>query len=142
MQNIFSPVWLLFASFLAIISCSYKPKDTDCDKFRNGEFFIKATRYTPSYSVRRIDSLQFETNNETKSVRIFNVKWINPCEYELRLIHKPADSTTLNQSALRNSLEKITSSIVIVKTTPNYYLFKIKKEGISMELVDTMWVQE
>lgn len=124
-----------------IISCKDDPSKTNCAKFKTGEFFIKAKNNSPSYLIRRTDSLQYETDEKTKGVRIFDVKWTNPCEYELRLIHKPSDSATLNQSEFRNTIEKINTKIAIVKMAETYYIFKARKEGVSMVVTDTIWLR-
>lgn len=134
----FLPLLLLTVT---AFSCVEKAKGPDCALYKQGKFYIKANGDIPSFAISRTDSLQYETNLETGGTRVFSVEWTDPCEFELKLLEKPTDSATLHQSALRDSLEKIPSTVRFLATAATYYIFEIQKKGFPA-YIDTMWINK
>jgi hypothetical protein len=134
----FLPLLLLTVT---AFSCVEKAKGPDCALYKQGKFYIKANEDIPSFAISRTDSFQYETNLETGGTRVFSVRWTDPCEFELRLLEKPTDSATLYQSAFRDSIEKIPSSVRFIETADSYYIFEIRKKDFP-RYIDTMWVNK
>lgn len=130
---------ILSGAFLIFLtSCTDRPAAADCYSVKTGSFKLKENAGIPAFMVSRTQSRQYETNLETGEKRIFRVKWINECEYELRLVKKFGGNKKIKQSTFRDSIELIPSTIRIIMTSDNYYIFEISKKDLPT-YSDTLW---
>jgi hypothetical protein len=89
----------------------------------------------------REDSIQKEIDLTDGSIQAFEVKWINNCEYTLRLISiTPADSfTSENQKIILSHIRSVLTHMRIVNAGEKYYQVMAEKEGYGKFLSDTIW---
>ena len=130
----------LLISFLAL-SCSTGKQDPECEKFHEGKFLIKSKNGIPGFLLIRNDVMQYETNLVTGDISVFNIDWLDQCEYELHYLYqKKKDSSLPAKKIIPDSVRVIPWRTRILKSGKDYYVFEAGKEGINKKLVDTIWV--
>lgn len=100
---------------------------------------MKAKGVSPSFSIRRTESLQYETDDRSGEQIIFRIRWTEPCKYELKAID---DLDTLDQNSVRDLLHKMTTFVTILKTSDDYYVFEAKKTLSPFIYKDTLWLKK
>jgi hypothetical protein len=143
----------VFFSLLVVcaVSCNLQQPKSGCEKFRNGEFHIKAKAGIPGYMLVRHDSIQYETNKETDHVVTYKIKWTAPCEYELRFSSEAGIDTVYTKNnnlrdlinsveqSVRDSIMQSPRKVYIVSSGENYYVFNLKSMESDFIITDTIW---
>lgn len=135
------PMRCFFIVLLFAGSCNDNESKPDCQRFRNGVFFMASeTEGTDDFLITRQDSIQSERNERTGEITMQKVRWIDPCRYELfRLTpYKPNPVDTGVIAAELQKSRKIPLTAEIVETGKDYYIFEAKKEGYPFVYRDTL----
>jgi hypothetical protein len=135
---------LLFLFMLFTFSfCTEKKKQSNCSRFKTGNFSIYLNPEGIRYEIVRTSTTQTEYNTTTDTIVGFNVKWTGPCEYEVQKMYKR--KKTVIDSAQGERITEFRNAIPLkVKITASatdYYLFESWKEGNDFVYKDTMWVK-
>ncbi|MBO9155314.1 hypothetical protein ACFOTA_24095 [Chitinophaga sp. GCM10012297] len=121
-------------SICLIAACNNAPQQVDCQRFRNGEFSYKATDSERRWTMIRKDSIQKEIDHSTGKIGTFAVRWITPCEYELKYISAdPADPDSV--VAERKNVRLRTK---ITRTGEDFYEFTSSREDETYQLTGIM----
>jgi hypothetical protein len=120
----------------ATLSCNSTSQTQDCDKFKNGDFYLKLKLDSSIISIKRNDSLQVETNVATGETITSKIKWTGPCELEMLFLSQSKDSPDSIIKFLQGKPVKSR----IIKTGKNYYVFESKTDNINFTYTDTMWL--
>ncbi|MFN8291772.1 MAG: hypothetical protein U0U70_16055 [Chitinophagaceae bacterium] len=95
-----------------------------------------------AFYITRNDSVQTETDNRKSFVMTLKVVWKSPCSYDLLYISRVPEypeGATEERKALLDKIRRLTTHNSIIKTGPDYYIFRATKDDLPMEYVDTMW---
>ncbi len=120
---------------LLFASCNSAPEQqqNECEQFRNGEFWYQHEGQS-RYSIIRKDSIQQEIEHTSGKMVTLSVKWISPCEYELRYISSmPAEPDSV-QAAQKAMVLKTT----ITRTGEDFYEYSSRAEGADFVLKGTL----
>jgi hypothetical protein len=117
-------------------SCNSTLQNQECDKFKNGEFYLKLKPGNTIISIKRNDSIQVETNIATGEIITSKVKWTGACENEMLFLSQSNDPADSFPEFLKNKPVKSR----IIKTGKNYYVFESKTDNINFTYADTMWL--
>lgn len=131
------PVTKYFISssiLILILSCSQK---NDCGKFRTGKF-ISHSIDSQQTIIDRNDTTQVETNALTGHIFKSKIKWINDCEYQLSDVEERKDfSDTLTPIWI----DKIITT-KILKVKYDYCVYESSMPGVSMRMIDTLYISK
>jgi hypothetical protein len=117
-------------------SCNSTSQILECDKFRNGEFYLKLKLDNSTYSIKRNDSIQVESNIATGESVTSKIKWTGPCEFEMLFLSQSNDSP---DSIIKFLQDKPVRSRII-KIGKSYYVFESRTDNINFTYTDTMWL--
>ncbi len=111
-----------------------------CQRYRNGHFLFRHIGADFHYAafIDRTDSIQIETDQITGDVSTLAVKWVNDCEYQLRLIN----STKPYPDSIQHLRKTVSLYTEILGGTDRYYLFRTSRQGSDFTLTDTLWVHQ
>jgi hypothetical protein len=127
---------LLAALLLLFAACNSHPEETDCARFKVGEFHISLKKTGQEFKIVRNDVNQIETNLTTGTVGTFKIEWKSACEYELTLLsRKPGPTDSLTYPPAGSKLD-----IQIISTGTNYYVFEGRVPGRHFAYRDTLWL--
>ena len=126
----------IFLSCTLILSCSDKPKNIDCSRFKTGKFKYHSSYTGKNFLLERTDSTQIEMDEETGTVAELKIDWVNSCEYILtfsRFIKKGDGSFDMHQNFVPVKTE-------ILKMGEDYYIFRTTSNNIGRDMIDTIRV--
>lgn len=130
---------VFFIAFAFLFSCGNTGKKKDCSRYKNGSFFYMSRQNNVRipFRIERADTLQVETNQQTKDIFRYNVRWTGDCNYELRYI----DGTYAFTAAQLQAKKKEVRKTIITGTTDLYYLFESKTNTAAV-VKDTLWLMQ
>ncbi len=99
---------ILFCVFVMLISLG-SCKEKSCKDFKVGTFKSLDERM-PDITIYRNDSTQTEINTKLGTENIFNITWVNDCEYYLVL-----KETKTPDKNLLNELDTLRVSITLIE---------------------------
>ena len=99
---------ILFCVFVMLISLG-SCKEKTCEDFKVGTFKSLDERM-PDITIYRNDSTQTEINTKLGTENIFNITWVNDCEYYLVL-----KETKTPDKNLLNELDTLRVSITLIE---------------------------
>lgn len=134
-------LFLVFPVYLFCASCIQQKNRSGCADYKTGRFSIHA-KGIDSFMVERNDSLQYEWNTEKNIEKLYRIRWISDCEYEL--VNRNPRSLTApgSKEAMLDSIMQIPSRVRILSATASYCIFEVRKKGVSMVYTDTMWLMK
>ncbi len=97
-------------------------KESTCKDFKTGKFTLTDKKIEGKYIIERNDSLQIETDLTTGNTSKYNVKWVNDCDYELRIIE--------GRDEIMDFYAGKVLTIRIIETYKNSYKFEGQLEGL------------
>ena len=121
---------------LSQFACHLKKNDKNCERFKNGKFLYHSEDANSYTIITRTDSIQTERDSATGKILYSKIKWLGPCEYELRLWKGSAPFSDTVYEYLRS----YPVNTKIVKAENEYYIFESTTEGSDVKLIDTMKV--
>jgi len=121
---------------LLFMSSCYKNIDKECKQLRNGHFMWKYKNKV--VSVYRKDSIQIERQIGTNKYDKVNIRWIDDCHYELKIL----SSTFSASDSVRKNRKSDVLIIEILKVTKDYYLYECTSKILNSSIIDTMWIKE
>jgi hypothetical protein len=104
-------------SGLFIICCLWVKSQADsvaCTRFKTG-LFAYTDDSLKTYVIKRTDRIQEETEQGSNITTRFRVKWISPCNYELRQIWSNSRTKRKNNGAV--------TSVIITYTGNDEYRY-------------------
>jgi hypothetical protein len=134
MRYLFALTCILILSVSS--SCISTPQNQECDKFKNGEFYLKLKLDSSVLSIKRNDSIQVETNIATGETVTSKIKWTGPCEIEMLFLSQSIKSP---DSILKSLQDKAVKSRII-KTSKDFYIFESKIDNVDFTYTDTVWL--
>ena len=131
------PLFIALIILELTLNCSLRSTtDANCDKFKNGKFYLQAELDHTNYVIDRHDSIQVERNLSNGNINKWKVVWTEPCTYELwYLPEKPLDSkdSFFMSHAFVNK---------ILSSTDDYYIFESSMEANGYKAIDTIFVRK
>ena len=134
-------LFLLFPVYFMCNSCGQQKARPGCADYRKGRFSIHG-KGIDSFMVERNDSLQYEWNTEKNVEKLYRIRWISDCEYELVNRNPPSLAVPGSKEAMMDSIMQIPSRVIILSATASYCIFEVRKKGVSMVYTDTMWLMK
>lgn len=131
---------LMLVSFFST-SCGQRTAQPDCADYRKGRFTIHG-KGIDSFMVERNDSLQYEWNTDKTVEKLYRIRWISDCEYELVNRNPPVNAAAGSKEAMLDSIMQIPGRVTILSATASYCIFEVRKKGVSMVYKDTMWLMK
>jgi hypothetical protein len=126
---------LFYASWILIFVCSCKQSKFSCKKFKTGRFISHSAddQYT---IIERNDTIQIETNKVTGHVFKSKIKWTSDCENQLSDVEEAKDSL---DSLKPIWIGKIVTT-KILKVEKDYCVYESSMTGVSMRMIDTLYI--
>ena len=118
-------ICLLLFSIGVSLTISYG-QEIDCPSVKTGKFKLVDEELGFSYLIERNDSIQIETKLDTEVKTYFKISWIDPCNYELKIVQGEAE--IMEYYKTRNLKVQIT------KITPQGYAYTARIDGVDREL--------
>jgi hypothetical protein len=118
----------------ACVHCTPDHSAQDCHSFRQGRFTYSNHEFDEKFEIIRTDSLQTETNLNTKTSQVSRVVWKTACEYYLYKII--SDNLHPFVDSIRG---KKPLKVVMTEVTKDYYICTASIEGISFVYSDTIF---
>jgi hypothetical protein len=81
----------IFIFILLLISLHISAQK-NCTYYKTGKFLLTDVGLGIQTKIERVGDKQFETDMKTGKITVFNVKWINECEYELSIVSGNTES--------------------------------------------------
>ena len=134
-------IFLLIPVYFLCTSCGQQKAPTGCVDYKKGRFSIHS-KGMDSFMVERNDSLQYEWNTEKNIEKLYRIRWISDCEYELVNRNPRSLAAPGRKEAMLDSIMQIPSRVRILSATASYCIFEVRKKGVSMVLTDTMWLMK
>lgn len=138
---LFLPLFFLISISLFFICCTGPRSGLDCSDYKTGRFQIHS-KGTDTFMVERNDSLQYEWNSARGVEKLYRIRWISDCEYELVNRNPPVNAAAGSKEAMLDSIMQIPSRVTITAATSSYCIFEVRKKGVSMVYADTMWLMK
>jgi hypothetical protein len=132
---------LFFAGILS--GCSGNKKNTDCARFRNGNF-IHTISSGVVYEIERTEIWQAEYNPATDTLVVYDIKWTGDCTYEVlkKIKGKKSELDTMATRSIKRLNDTLPLKVRITGVAEEYYTFESSKDGIDFVYKDTMWVNK
>lgn len=120
-------VFFLSSFFLLLVSlfcksCKDHRSEADCSIYKTGRFQIRS-QGTDTFMVERNDSLQYEWNSAKGVEKLYRIRWVSDCEYELVNRNPPVNAAPGSQEAMLDSIMQIPSRVTITSATSSYCIF-------------------
>ncbi len=130
-------VIIIFFITIPFFGCSLSGvKNSECKKFKNGKFILRAELNNTDYLLNRNDSIQIETNVKDEKVTKWKVVWTNQCTYELWYLAMPPLSKQDSFFTTHPFVNKI------LEATKDYYVFESRMDANGYRMVDTIFVMK
>lgn len=126
----------LFIIIILVVSCKSNKEEKACARFRTGDFYYKLKPEGHRVIVNRRDSVQTEHNRQTDMISGYQIKWISPCEYEMKILYKGKKGST-SPRRFENTLPLRTR---LVGKGEDFYIFESYRDSVYFKFTDTMWV--
>jgi len=137
----FLSLFFLLLVSLFYISCKGHRSGADCSSYKTGRFQIHS-QGADTFMVERNDSLQYEWNSAKGVEKLYRIRWVSDCEYELVNRNPPVNAAPGSKEAMLDSIMQIPSRVTITSATSSYCIFEVRKKGVSMVYADTMWLMK
>lgn len=123
-------VYIVCSYLSLIISCS-NSDEKKCSKLKRGEFYYKSKISFAGSTIKRTDSIQVVTDEETGKKQKEKIEWINPCVY---MLYPFPDNDSLNPDLFPVKVE-------ILDVTGKYYTVHVSSQQYKADFYDTVWVK-
>lgn len=127
---------LLIATVFA--SCSGKPTEVNCKKYRTGKYHFTAEYDGKKlhFAIDRNKETQTEVCEELNAVANYKIQWKDDCSYQL-VFMDGKDNLPAEVKQIRRKMVVYTT---ILSGTDDYYLFETSSNLYDMVRKDTIWV--
>ena len=114
-------------------------KKTNCDKLKNGTFYLYPSDLNKHYQAIRKGNIQIEMDLDTGDTAILKIEWPRECTYTLQYVSGTKQRSKEEDDFWAN--HKITFDIV--ETGKDFYIFKgyVENEPSFPTLQDTIWLK-
>ena len=132
---------LLFSSILIAGCSNFSTEWTEeikdnCDAYKTGKYLY--TAFSSHVLIDRNDTLQVETNLDTRNKIYYKITWTGPCTYNLTFL-----STTEHLSDFMLKDKKSAPLIVsIINGDDSYYFYESKRSNSALVYKDTIWARK
>jgi hypothetical protein len=120
----------------------FSPAINDCEKFRNGKFYLVDEALGVKYYIERKGSIQIETTENGVVRAVFKVQWKDPCNYELFYRGMTIKGEGDIDKDFDDPMKNVPLKVKIITTTSDYYVFEASMDGMPSKLRGTMWVEK
>jgi len=126
----------LMFCLLFFLPISVLGQNTDCAKYRNGQYYGKNKFFGNSVFVRKGDK-QIEYNEKFKTELVFKIEWIDECSYTLQL-----ESVLQNPNKEEFPMDDSKITIHLSNFRENSCTYSASQEGFDLEVTGEIEIQK